>query len=150
VPNNVYGWGRIDALAAVESVHQLELEKIASASSVDPGELITYTLTITHVHEVSPTTNVVLTDTLPVDTTFISATSPYTRTGDMILWHIPTMDVMDTRTVDLTVKVDIKAAGTITNSYYGTLSDQVALVPGDPVSTHIGKVYFLPMVAKGP
>ena len=32
VPNNAYGWGRIDALAAVQSVHQLVLDKIASDS----------------------------------------------------------------------------------------------------------------------
>lgn len=44
VPNNAYGWGRIDALAAVVVVHELELGKVASAPSVLPGEDITYTL----------------------------------------------------------------------------------------------------------
>jgi serine protease AprX len=135
VPNNAYGWGRIDALAAVESDHQIELQKVASDLSVEPGDLITYTLTITHVHEVSPTTNVVLSDTLPVGTTFVSATSPYTQTGDTIQWDFPTMDAMETRSVDLAVRVEITATGAITNADYAVHSDQVALVHGEPVTT---------------
>jgi serine protease AprX len=135
VPNNVYGWGRIDALAAVESLHQFELTKTASVPSVEPGDLITYTLNITHVHEVSPTTNVVLTDTLPLGATFVSATSPYTQTGDTIQWGFPSLDAMETRSVDLSVRVDITATGSITNANYAVHSDQVAQVRGEPVTT---------------
>ena len=55
IPNNTYGWGRIDALSAAQSLHHIELHKVASAPSVMPGEIITYTLTITLENEVSPT-----------------------------------------------------------------------------------------------
>jgi uncharacterized repeat protein (TIGR01451 family) len=150
VPNNAYGWGRIDALAAVESVHRLELEKVASVLSVEPGGLITYTLTITHIHEVNPTTNVVLTDTLPVGTTFISATLPYTQTGDAIRWDFANLEAMGTRSVVLVVKVNHTASGVISNSDYAVRSDQMVLVRGTPVSTRVRSAYFLPMAIKGP
>jgi uncharacterized repeat protein (TIGR01451 family) len=143
VPNNAYGWGRIDALATVESAHRIELKKVASAASVTPGDLITYTLTITHSLGNSPTTNVVLTDTLPVGTTFISATSPFTQTGDTIQWGFPTLDVIDARSVDLSVRVDITATGMITNEDYAVQSDQVAPVRGAPVTTPVEELNLL-------
>lgn len=149
VPNNVYGWGRIDALAAVESVHQIELKKVASAGMVEPGDLITYTLTITHDIGNSSTTNVVLTDTIPVKSTFVSATSPYTQTGDVILWDFTSLDAMGTLSVDLVVKVNINATVTIVNEDYAVRSDQVALVHGTPVRTLLG-IYFLPVVLRNP
>jgi serine protease AprX len=144
VPNNAYGWGRIDALAAVERVQQrLELVKIASAPIVLPGNDITYTLTITHSSGINPTTNVVLTDTLPVGTTFISATLPYTLIGDIVRWDFPSLDVTGTLSVDLSVQVEITATGTITNADYAVRSNQVALVRGEPVTTQLETVNFL-------
>jgi len=143
VPNNAYGWGRIDALAAVESVHRLELEKVASVLSVEPGGLITYTLTITHVHEVNPTTNVVLTDTIPLGSTFVSATLPYTQTGDVIRWDFTNLEPMGTLSVVWVVKVDLNTFGAIMNSDYAVHSDQVALVHGEPVTTLIEAPNFL-------
>jgi uncharacterized repeat protein (TIGR01451 family) len=153
VPNNACGWGRIDALAAVTIVQQqLELNKIASAPIVVPGDDITYTLTITHSSGITPTTNVVLTDTLPVCTTFISATLPYTLSGDIVQWDFPSLDVMGTLNVDLVVRVDITSTGTITNEDYAVRSDQVALVHGEPVTTPIGVLDFLKLnkVASAP
>jgi serine protease AprX len=143
VPNNAYGWGRIDALAAVDSIHQLELEKTASDPMVAPGDPITYTLLITHSLGNTPTTNVVLSDTLPVGTTFISASQPYTRTGNMILWNFPTLDVIDTRSVELAVQVNITATGMITNDDYALRSDQVDLVRGTPVMTQLEEPFNL-------
>ncbi len=150
IPNNTYGWGRIDALAAVQSLHHLALQKVASAGSVLPGDLITYTLTITHEHEVSPTTNVLLSDTIPADTSFVSATSPYTHTGDGIQWGFPSLDAMETMSVNLVVKVDVTATGSITNADYSVDSDQVAPVAGPPVVTTVGYRTFLPITASHP
>jgi serine protease AprX len=135
IPNNVYGWGRIDALAAVQALHYFELEKVASAPFIMPGDLITYTLTLTHESEISPTTNVVLTDTIPLNTSFVSATAPYTQTGDVIQWDFPTLDAHQATSVNLTVQVDITATGSITNDNYIVRSDQVAPVYGKPVIT---------------
>ena len=88
-------------------------------------------------------TNVVLTDTIPVGSTFISATLPYTLTGDSIRWDFPSLEVIDTRSVKLAVKADLTAFGAITNSDYAVRSDQVTLVRGEPVTTLIEEVNSL-------
>jgi serine protease AprX len=150
VPNNVYGWGRIDALAAVESFDHLDLTKIASASTIMPGDILTYTLTITNSNSVSPTTNVVLTDTIPVGSAFFSATSPYSQTADIIRWDFPSLDAMGSVSVELVVRVNIIVAGIIVNNDYAVRSDQVALVRGFPVSTLLGQIYFFPMMLNNP
>ncbi len=143
VPNNVYGWGRIDALAAVQFVHTLALGKNASASSVMPGDVITYTLTITHATGVGATTGVILTDSLPAGTAFVAASSPFTRSGATIQWDIPALGVQESRNVDLAVRVVITATGEITNVDYAVRSDQVAQVYGAPVTTLLGQLDLL-------
>lgn len=143
VPNNAYGWGRIDALAAVGTVHQLELTKLASANAVLPGDPITYTLTVTHSNGIGPTTNVVLTDTLPAGTSFISATQPYSLDGDVVRWDFPSLDTPAAVSVDLTVGVNITSTGTIVNADYAVKSDQVEPVLGEPVTTQLDKLDFL-------
>jgi uncharacterized repeat protein (TIGR01451 family) len=150
VPNNAYGWGRIDALAAVESLHRIDLEKSASTTTVVPGGLITYTLTITHTLGNSPTTNVVLTDTLPNGTTFVSATPPFTQIGDVIRWDFTSLDVIGSHSVDLVVQVNLPAFSTLINSEYAGYSDQAPIVQGAPVSARVGSKLFLPFSSKGP
>jgi uncharacterized repeat protein (TIGR01451 family) len=82
IPNPIYGWGRIDALAAVELIqfHELELSKSVSAAAIEPGGMLTYTLSITHTHTTSPTLNVVLTDALPANTTFVTTNTTALQT----------------------------------------------------------------------
>jgi uncharacterized repeat protein (TIGR01451 family) len=150
VPNNAYGWGRIDALAAYRNAHLISINKSASADWTNPGDYITYTLTITHAVGISPTTNVVLTDTLPLGTTFVSATLPYTQIGDVIRWDFPNLEPLGTRSVELVVKVDLSAFGPITNSNYAARSDQVAFIRGLPIRTYLAKVLFLPIAIKAP
>jgi serine protease AprX len=143
IPNNTYGWGRIDALAAVDPFGVLEISKTASASSVYPGDLITYTLTITHSNGLDPTTNVVLTDTIPSGSTFVYATPPYQQTGDVLSWSFSSLDAMEAVSVDLIVSVDITTSGWITNDEYAVHSDQVSQVWGEPVTTQIEKLNML-------
>ncbi len=143
VPNNAYGWGRIDALAAVGVPHALELSKTASSAMVIPGDPITYTLTVLHSAGNGSTTNVVLTDTLPTSTTFISATQPYTLTGNVVQWGFAALDEQQTVTRTLSVQVDLAATGSVTNQDYAVHSDQVEMVRGAPVSTQLEKPNFL-------
>jgi uncharacterized repeat protein (TIGR01451 family) len=150
IPNNTYGWGRIDSLAAYQNAHLISINKVASADWVYPGDYITYTLTITHAVGIGPTTKVVLTDTLPADTTFVWATFPYTQTGNVIQWGFSYLEAFGTRSVKLVVNVDPAAFGAITNSDYAIYSDQVATVRGAPVSTPLGKVFFLPIAITTP
>ncbi len=142
VPNNAYGWGRIDALTAV-NYHDLDLDKVASSSSVMPGDLITYTLTISSVSVISPNTHVVLTDTIPVGSTFVSASEPYTQTGNMVLWDFPVLEPLETVNTELVVQVNITSTEAIVNDDYAVQSDQVAQVHGGPVTTLVEKLNFL-------
>lgn len=135
VPNNTYGWGRMDALAAVQSLQQLQLGKTASAPVVEPGDLITYTISITNSAGTSPTTNVVLTDTIPAGSAFMSATQPFVFNGNTIRWDFPLLESHATRTVEMVVLVDITSTNVIINGDYAVQSDQVAMVHGQPVIT---------------
>lgn len=141
IPNNVVGHGRIDALAGYDGLtapNNLLLSKKAAPSQVYPGDLITYTLTITNDHLAVPTTNVVLTDTIPAGTTFVSATGPYTMTGNIVEWHYASLNAGDGASVTLVVEVLPDMTEAVINEVYGVMSDQVLTpVSGTPVSVTI-------------
>ena len=135
VPNNVYGWGIVDALAAVEVAQTgLELDKQAAFAFGLPAPRLIYTLAITNTGYFS-LTQLVLTDTLPTGTPFAWASGTYTHTGDVITWTADSLAGGDTMTVTLAVTVAHLAPGTpVTNARYGTWADQVTQpVVGAPV-----------------
>jgi uncharacterized repeat protein (TIGR01451 family) len=152
-PNNTYGFGRVDALAAAQAVgqntpHSLSLDKTASATWVQPGETLTYTLSLTHLHLADVAMNAVLTDTLPAGTTFITATGMHTFDGTLIRWAFASLAPSQTVSVTLTVQAP-PAPGVITNDAYSARIDQIAApVSGDPVTTEVRLALFLPFVAK--
>ena len=101
----------------------------------DTGSTITYTITYGNI-DTGDTTNVVISDVVPEDTTFVSATDggTYDSATNIITWHI---ELIPTDTTGLAVNFDVKIdtdlpPGTtvITNqasmaSYYGTeLTDE--------------------------
>ncbi len=148
VPNNTYGWGRIKAYAAYQQVHRLAITKTASTSTISPGDLITYTLTVTHSLSLNPTTGVVITDVLPEHTVCISATTPYTYTDGQILWKIPNLAANTTQDILLTVQVPLTYTGIVVNNDFGVKSDDF-LIPtlGDPVLVLSGKFQlYLPII----
>ena len=149
VPNNTYGWGRINALAAFNGRHFMTLEKTASPGIVAPGETLTYTLTIHHSHYISPTTNVVLTDTLPANTTFVAATLPYTLNGHTVKWELPSLGPGAAWNAILSVRVPVTYTGTIVNTSYGVHSDDVAIKMGTPVLTEIHNLAILKTASPG-
>jgi len=68
VPNNVYGWGIVDALAAVEGTSSgLQVTKQVEPNPVLPGAQLTYTLRVTNTGSVTLTATI--TDTLPTHIT---------------------------------------------------------------------------------
>lgn len=138
IPNNTFGYGRIDALAAYQSdTHSFELAKTASATDIYPGGTVTYTLAITHVNPSLDTTNVVLSDTLPTGTSFVSATQPYTFDGTTVRWDFASMGPDETQSVELVVQVLPDARNDIVNADYGVKSADVPTVLGDPVSVNL-------------
>lgn len=140
IPNNTFGWGRIDALAAYESMeapHSLAVGKTASAAYVQPGDLLTYTLAVTHTHLNAPTTSVILTDRLPANTTFVSATMPYDILNNTLTWQKSSQEPGEVWQVELVVLVDEDARGTIANEVYSVSSADVTEVSGAPVVTPV-------------
>ena len=148
-PNNLYGWGRIRAVEAVQAVtHNLRLEKTASAESVQPGETLTYTLTVWDTHLFKPASGIVIRDTLPAGTSFVAATGPYTPNGSEIQWDISSLDAGTTFEITLTVLVQADALGPVVNADYSAISNQAALVSGAPVPTLLVRRTLLPMTLK--
>jgi len=142
IPNNVYGWGRIDAWAAFQARHVLQVSKTASGGIIHPGETLTYTLSINHSQSISPTYNVVLTDTIPVGMDFVSASQPYQLNGNIVQWSFPSLAANASQSVQLVVQAPPSFSGVVVNSQYGTHSDQVAPVSGPPVTTIAAKYLF--------
>jgi len=104
VPNNVYGWGIVDALAVVQgNVSELEVTKQAYPNPVLPGSRLTYTLRVTNTSSVTLTATI--TDVLPAR---IAPTGVLTWTP-----IIPALGGVWTETVVVTVEVGYE--GTLTN-----------------------------------
>ncbi len=139
-PNNTYGWGRIDAWSAYQrlNLHTLAVQKSASASILLPGETFTYTLTVTHTQGISPTANVLLSDTLPAYLEFVSASGVYSRDGNTVRWEYPSLapDASVSETLQVRVAADAPA-GDIVNDDYGAHSDEAAFTTGAPVSVEV-------------
>ena len=149
VPNNTYGWGRIDAWAAFLSLgRKLELFVRPSDITYDPGQVLTYTLQVTYTHPLSPTYNVVISDVLPAETSFITATLPYTLTGNTVVWTIPALNPGQSQSVSLVVRVADSASSTIYNQDYSTYSQEVAPVYGPPVPIFRAIYWFFPVIRR--
>jgi uncharacterized repeat protein (TIGR01451 family) len=136
VPNNTYGHGRIRAWEAYQHLHRFSVSKTAPAQAV-PGEIITYTLTITHTHPSANTTGVVLTDTLPAGVSFVAATGSYTLTGRTVAWNIPDLAPGANTSVDLSVQIDPTYSGLLANHAYTAHSADVAPVSGPAAVTTV-------------
>ncbi len=136
VPNNTYGWGRIDAAKVLQSLPAaFDLAKTAPAS-VRSGELITYTLTITNPSVTGPTNNVVLSDTVPAGTAFVRATAPFTMQGDTVIWTFASLAAGGSLHVEFAVQAP-ETPGAVVNQDYGVRSDEIPFVQGEPVRTRV-------------
>lgn len=141
-PNNVAGWGRVDALRALDG-HLLQLRKTTPDILVAPGDTITYTLQVDHLAALDATSQVLLEDTLPENTEFIGATGPYTYDGfTTVRWEFSSLAPLESAVVQLTVRVQPDFIGEIANDRYQVSSAEVIVpVPGDPVVTQVIRTY---------
>ncbi len=138
IPNNTYGYGRIDSWAAFNALPDtFEISKTASSPEILPGESITYTIDITYVSSGAIATYIVLTDTLPTGTTFMSATPPGFLDGDTVRWDYANMNAGETKSVELVVQALPTARGTIDNVDYAVSASGIPAVKGEPVSVTI-------------
>jgi serine protease AprX len=135
VPNNVYGWGIVDALAAVESAQAgLEIAKQGAFPMGIPARSLVYRLSITNTSYLT-LTDVVLTDVVPVSATFAWASGSYTRSDDTITWTAASLAGQGVLTATLAVTVEHLPPGTrVVNDAYGAqASELLTPVMGVPV-----------------
>jgi uncharacterized repeat protein (TIGR01451 family) len=95
----------------------LSVTKAASADSILPGETFTYTIVASNTGPVDAT-NVILTDTLPVSVTFVSASSGCTELDGVVTCDLGDLAVGNGVTVYIMVTAPT-VEGTITNSVVG-------------------------------
>ncbi len=148
VPNNVYGWGIADALAAVlGETSGLKITKQAHLAPLLPGAQLTYTIRVTNT-AVFTLTQVVLTDTIPVSTTLAWASGNYTLAGGVVTWMAASLAPDEVLTATLAVTVEHLSPGTpVVNVAYGVrASELLTPVMGAPVEVVIPWRYILSLI----
>lgn len=154
-PNNVYGWGRIDALAATQVVSSWpSLQLIVTApQAISITDLLTYTLVVANPSQLAANDHVTITEGLPQAVTFVEASSDgiYSPTARMVTWLVPTLVAQARLTLTLTVRPEVIAGGMfLSNHDYAARSDQVPHgVSGPPVVTWVDWPYryYFPFAA---
>ena len=105
IPNNTYGWGRVDALAMLASGSITT--SLQANAFVLPGETLTYTITVTNSYLLTTVHQVMLTNTLPTAVDFITATLPYTLDGDTLNWSWAALTPGGSEVVTFVVQVPV-------------------------------------------
>jgi uncharacterized repeat protein (TIGR01451 family) len=114
-------------LATVEPRANLIVSKISSASQVDAGETISFTLDVAN-DGPSPAAAVVLTDSLPGNATFVDATGNPSRSGNTLTWPA-IASLAAGQSQSFTVRVIAPPSGAVTNVAAAT----AATAEADPV-----------------
>lgn len=100
----------------------ITITKSADVSEADPGDEITYTILYSNSGS-TDAYNVVIKDTIPAETTFVSSTPSYNSvSGDTYTYNIGTVASLGTGSVIIVVKVDAGTADGTTITNYATLT----------------------------
>lgn len=151
-PNNTFGYGRINALAAYQQASAggplLVLHTAVSSPTVNPGGLLIYTLTVQHMLGDTPVSNLVLTDTLPTGTLFEQASGDYRQAGEQIIWEKAQLQPAESWQVELVVRAPLTSAEDLTNFDITLTAPGQALLRGEPRLTIIDPLIrtFLPSI----
>ena len=125
-------------LGADELALTLSVTKVGPGAAL-PGELITYTLTVTN-RGVFPATDVVITDSLPVGSQYGSGGT--LLPGDVVSWAIPSLAAGSS----VQVQFAVSATQTITNADYRVSCAEGVSAAGDQaVITSVSHKIYLPL-----
>jgi subtilisin family serine protease len=139
VPNNVYGWGIVDALEAVEqTVPPLALTKLADGLTWPPARILEYTLTVENT-AVFTVSGVTISDTVPAGVPLAGASGVYTHIGEILTWQPITLGPAQSLRVTLAVTIEGLLPGTlVVNDDYGVrAADPSFQLMGPPVETTV-------------
>ena len=108
----------------------------SAPSSVTSGTNLTYTITYGNTGNTNAT-GVVVKDTIPAGTSFVSATNGGQLPSGVVTWNIGTVNAGVTgQTVSFTVNVNA-TSGSVTNSTYSIEAAGISPIPGSAVSTTV-------------
>ncbi|HEX9427987.1 MAG TPA: fibronectin type III domain-containing protein, partial [Candidatus Polarisedimenticolia bacterium] len=114
---------------------------LSAADAPDPvaaGANLTYTISYAN-GGTADATGVVITDTVPANTTFVSATLGGTLSGGVVTWNIGTLPISSSGSVQIVVRVASPLANgtTITNGSYSIDSNETSAVAGTVITTGV-------------
>jgi subtilisin family serine protease len=115
VPNNTFGYGLVDAQAAVSEALKGRIEAAPSIALVSVASPLTFNVTLTN-YQALTRTDVAVTFTVPSSTSFVNATPPVSQNGSVITWTILELTPKNAITLSLTLMPT--QAGTITLQSY--------------------------------
>src|SRR5207249_4640233 len=123
---------------AVTSAPILAVSKTDSPDPVAAGGNLTYTLSYSNTGNANAT-GVVLTDTVPANTTFVSATAGGTLASGVVTWSPGNLAAGASGSVQMVVRVASPLANgtSITNGTYAIDSNETSPVSGASVSTAV-------------
>ncbi|NLE45566.1 MAG: S8 family serine peptidase [Chloroflexi bacterium] len=150
VPNNVYGYGRVDVRAALEGVLPcVRVAKSPVIASDASTHWVTYTLSVTNC-SVQTLDHVVVTDTVPRETGFVTALGGAWDPIGVVTWEVGSMEPAEVFAAMLVVTGSGLLPGTvIVNDSYGVTTPQLlSPVMGVPVTVTVPWRVLLPMVLR--
>lgn len=110
----------------IEPLPGLEFGKVVDESEAEPGDELTYTVTVENIGE-AEATDLVVTDTLPENTTYVSSSPEGIHDNGVVTWDIATLEPGDVVELTVTVTVD---EGTENSTLVNTV--HVTNPPGSP------------------
>ena len=125
----------VTAVAYVTTDPVLRISKTASPDPVPAGEDLRYTIRVVNLGQQA--TQLVVTDTIPADATYVagSATAGGQRVGDTLRWQSSVLDPGQSRTYAF--EVTVGNGREIVNEAYGVRSAEGATARGEPLITPI-------------
>ncbi|HDQ71599.1 MAG TPA: DUF11 domain-containing protein [Chloroflexi bacterium] len=143
-------WEMTNDLFATEVITQgaiLRLEKLGSAEEADVGDELLYTLEYENIGN-ETATGVILTDTLPANVSYVSASGTVTVGGGLVVWDIGEVISETTGAVTLTVEI-VGGRGTTLRNWADITADNCD-PRQDYFDTAVRKaMIYLPLVMRG-
>ena len=139
----------VTAVAYITDKPVLAIAKIATPDPVLVGSSLLYQIHVTNLGQQA--TRLVVTDTIPVNTSYIlgSSSSGGQVSGDVIQWSLPVLD--PGKTLNLTFQVNVQGGFKIVNDRYAVRCDEGVFAYGEPVSTrvkYLTRPLLLPIVLR--
>jgi uncharacterized repeat protein (TIGR01451 family) len=139
----------VEAVAHVTDKPILEITKRASPKTVRRGEVLEYTVYVANRGQRA--TDLVITDTVPVDTDYVEGSGGTLVNDAYVRWRALELPPDATRSFRFAVTVAEDSGNEIVNSLYGVRCHEGVAAAGEPVITKIKEEIrriYLPLVLK--